>query len=602
MVEAFKSCLREMYAFAVEKCKADLKLKFNADEYLPIVEDYFKLTIVKVPLYRKFSSYDEIVSFLEKHGIIDGERRKWFDLLKKTSYPPQPTELYPVLFEILESATNLESSKFEKVEQRAGWKCRLCGENLAILGDSGLNHNELAKLWNGEPLCPICLIKRYYRDYLREKEWKAAGFETVTDVCLRAWGWIKNLRSVCPDFPEKLGNLTKNGKPCDPDMYYVEFWTADRERVERRIKEWCKDVEIPENLEEVSREVAETLRRAYGKIGEPHGKIGEPPRYYAILKLDGDEMGKILSGRKGANVIDFAHESLRKDFERFGDVRRALTPSLHIAISQALSNFAAKVVPDIVKDHCGDLIYAGGDDVLAILPVDKAVTCAMKLADYFSSSKLFAPWHENGESGLTMSGGLLVVHYKHPLYDAIDRVNRLEKLAKDLKRNALAIGYLARSGNYSEAVVNWDIFLKLGKFVKLLRNSKENREPRLSERMIYHVMQEIENIPDDENAVKALLKYELSRHYSGQENGKPEVEEFIELASKVRINSANGEFEVGRINELIRDGKMLEELRTPKLRGMVLKEQVKGLLILLKILVDCKADLGGGGCENTDRT
>ena len=50
----------------------------------------------------------------------------------------------------------------------------------------------------------------------------------------------------------------------------------------------------------------------------------------------------------------------------------------------------------------------------------------------------------------------MIVHYKHPLYDALDKVRELEGKAKDLGRDAIAVGYLARSGSYDEVIFNWE--------------------------------------------------------------------------------------------------------------------------------------------------
>ena len=142
---SFRQTLIKMYEFAVKRARDEYGISFDPQEYIHILEDYFKITVEKIP-FRNFSSYDEIIDFLSKHGILDEDRRKWFEFLKEFSkYPPQPTELYPVLFEILESATNIESSKFEKREQVSGWKCKLCGENLAILGDK-FEYGELMKI------------------------------------------------------------------------------------------------------------------------------------------------------------------------------------------------------------------------------------------------------------------------------------------------------------------------------------------------------------------------------------------------------------------------------------------------------------------------
>ena len=69
-----------------------------------------------------------------------------------------------------------------------------------------------------------------------------------------------------------------------------------------------------------------------------------PSPFYAILLMDGDSLGELL--RKSGS-----------------------------AVSDALDRFTRQV-PDIVDRHNGFLIYAGGDDVLALLPLEDALACA----------------------------------------------------------------------------------------------------------------------------------------------------------------------------------------------------------------------------------
>jgi len=40
-------------------------------------------------------------------------------------------------------------------------------------------------------------------------------------------------------------------------------------------------------------------------------------------------------------------------------------------------------VPDIVSRHHGTLIYAGGDDVLALLPTTTVLACARELKETY---------------------------------------------------------------------------------------------------------------------------------------------------------------------------------------------------------------------------
>ncbi|MCX6865136.1 MAG: type III-B CRISPR-associated protein Cas10/Cmr2 [Verrucomicrobia bacterium] len=117
-------------------------------------------------------------------------------------------------------------------------------------------------------------------------------------------------------------------------------------------------------------------------------------KYFAVLALDGDEIGKWVSGEKtppfGAQFSCYAdangvqQQGARKYFADHGGAtllatRRALSPSYHLQFSQALSNFALLCARPIVEAHDGRLIYSGGDDVLAMLPADAALECAQAL-------------------------------------------------------------------------------------------------------------------------------------------------------------------------------------------------------------------------------
>ncbi len=127
-------------------------------------------------------------------------------------------------------------------------------------------------------------------------------------------------------------------------------------------------------------------------------------KYFAVLALDGDEIGKWVSGEKtpplaiqladyrddaGARLgalAYFKNESdpdgqgaLRTRFTGFLAGRRPLSPGYHLQFSEALGNFALHCAHPIVEVFDGRLIYAGGDDVLALLPADTALACAEAL-------------------------------------------------------------------------------------------------------------------------------------------------------------------------------------------------------------------------------
>ena len=73
----------------------------------------------------------------------------------------------------------------------------------------------------------------------------------------------------------------------------------------------------------------------------------------------------------------------RPEFAEFRGRQRLLSLSYHLQFSEALSNFALRCAGPIVEHFEGRLIYAGGDDVLALLPADTALQCARSLRRAF---------------------------------------------------------------------------------------------------------------------------------------------------------------------------------------------------------------------------
>lgn len=137
--------------------------------------------------------------------------------------------------------------------------------------------------------------------------------------------------------------------------------------------------------------------------------------YVAVIALDGDRMGATLSG--------FA------------------TKEEHRAFSERLAAFARSVKID-PKD--GLLVYAGGDDVLAVVRAARAIPLAKELAEDFKS--------QIGEAGVTASVGIAVGSAKAPLQDVIREARAAESRAKHVYgRDALAVSVLKRSGE----ILHW---------------------------------------------------------------------------------------------------------------------------------------------------
>ena len=167
--------------------------------------------------------------------------------------------------------------------------------------------------------------------------------------------------------------------------------------------------------------------------GQP---VGIPVPYAAILQADGDRMGQLLSRSRSA-------------VESRG-------------ISRALRRFASSV-RHIVRDHRGHAIYAGGDDVLALLPLERAPGCARRLADSFSENlgEIAKSMQLADGNRPTLSVGLGIGYVIEPLGALRALAERAEQHAKGdslsppRQRDALAILLKIRSGGELRWRAQW---------------------------------------------------------------------------------------------------------------------------------------------------
>jgi CRISPR-associated protein Cmr2 len=154
-------------------------------------------------------------------------------------------------------------------------------------------------------------------------------------------------------------------------------------------------------------------------------KLPEPSPYYAFLIADGDNMGKAIDA--------------------------LTTPEAHHRLAADLNGFAA-CCRQTVEGHGGSLIFAGGDDVMALLPLHTALECSRELADSFAAA--MGSYGAEGERP-TLSVGLGVSHAREAMSDARGLAARAEKTAKEGGKNALCVIVAKRSGGDTRVVGSW---------------------------------------------------------------------------------------------------------------------------------------------------
>jgi CRISPR-associated protein Cmr2 len=152
--------------------------------------------------------------------------------------------------------------------------------------------------------------------------------------------------------------------------------------------------------------------------------------FYALLFMDGDGMGALIR-KHGAE-----------------------------AVTPCLTKFASKV-PELIEDekHSGICIYVGGDDLLAMLPLDHALDAVTAVRELYVRS------FDLGDSKIaaTISAGLVFAHYRCAFSRVLKYAHELlDDVAKDgAGRDAVALAVLKPGG----VACQW-----VGKFEKFSRN------------------------------------------------------------------------------------------------------------------------------------
>lgn len=522
------------------------------------VENFSELWNIQIEDFWNFSwASAKLAELSDKEKIeklVSGDVvEKEFEVLDSFSkqYSMKNVRLYTSTHSLVQSVLAAGKTKPAFIRRpQNGIKCPLCGER-EVLNDFRFAGTTSAKeysknvddFWNrisetdkdnknirkNEKLCAVCAVKRflpivskkYSKDSILQEVFKAyENFPSTTEMA--ADSYIKNLS-------EKIA-ITQ--KECIDIRNYLHN---------------------EDNYDEDTTDTEKTIKDAEKKFGI---KFTNKDKYYAVLLMDGDKMGDLINGETlEAKWKDVIHEDLAAKIEngtvkapvlkKYFDEKRTLNPALHAMISDSLNNFARFGVQPAVENAGGKLIYAGGDDVCAVLPLRTAAECAKKIAESYTMS--FAEYTENGAveidklnssmkkvgyhlghgaKGISLSGAIVIAHHKEPLREVIQDAHKvLDSIAKEKTgRNAIAIRLKKRSGGDRDFSCKWNdenIFdsgkTVLKSFMNICNAAKSEE---ISTSLLYK-LQNMEDFfepildctDDNKNKIVRILKYEL--YHSG---------------------------------------------------------------------------------------
>jgi CRISPR-associated protein Cmr2 len=421
------------------------------------------------------------------------------ELGREDAYPVNGGSLYGAAYEATSRLLDARKATrdFAAVEQH-GRKCSLCGVREVVTDRPG-DFRRAREFWRdaagakqlrpGEALCAVCLVKRFWSRDGQSAPQPSTSEVAVADFkldILRRW---ETLGEAAQRWVEAV---TSAGLAEEGFAVHAVWRTAGNEDARQRFArcdgEWLLGSARDEEIE-VDPAAVRKIENAARHLIEAAAKLGirRPRPYLAAIHMDGDQMGKWLSGALAPKFMDLLSPTAKDEIagrpavSAFLGLPRPLAPSTHGMVSRALKDFALRSVPQVMR---GDglpvhLVYAGGDDVLALAPLSAALEAARRVRLLFSGhveGRLrgrVAPEEMSWERGrgfardaagpyltmgreASMSAGIAIFHHRSPLGGALHAAREAEDFAKDVVgRNGFAMTVLRRSGPISLSGAPW---------------------------------------------------------------------------------------------------------------------------------------------------
>lgn len=493
---------------------------------------------------------------------------------KSVFFTPNPGVLYPAVHELAERAlAAAKSVRPFAQDKQEGWRCTLSGEVEWLTTDReqlGWNKNFRQKqgtLWTkiadskpawakqGEHLGALPAIKRLWPTLFADEVGKALNrkdigrFVVSTHTMALAHQldqWLERGGITAPATREQLRTAERAALPRRLMLRHRDNPALDDARLLPALLDKADDSE--REFEQARTEMLVRQTLAKGRDGDVPSLRLET--YYSLLLMDGDRMGAWLSGGDDYAItyresfhpqvqVGFdEHAAKHPDILKYGQQKRALSPNRHLAISGALNDFSLTVVRHVVEnEHLGRLIYAGGDDVFAMLPVADLLPAMQRLRHAYSGHD---PEHEGGRDprGLTLrngfalldgklmrmmgtkataSCGAVIAHHQAPLAAVRRELAAAEQRAKhEGGRDAFSITIVKRSGGALRLTAKWGEPLHALHAFRTFLQAED-----VSRRAAYRTLQwlndrELPQPEGDGAMLQTLLAYQFARQAQGQ--------------------------------------------------------------------------------------
>lgn len=430
-------------------------------------------------------------------------------------------------------------------------------------GDVADDQKETIALRRNETLCAVCLTRRFAdRCFLAgkfEANWNdpaervAFRFPSVASIAVAPfrhrvshhapdetvarWHRAVSRAHELMDFSmpgnqvRGLGEVGRGTPLLEPDGTWLYPASYDLDTC-------LRDHDDPSVELDKRKELAQALEDGASALAALSGTFA-PSAYFAVVVLDVDDMGAWLDG---------SHDCFPKAPN--GDGKRTVSAALHTEVSRRQGVLATTVLPEVIEKHLGQLVYSGGDDVLAFLPLASVWSCLSALRKEFTDAKGLG-------DQVTLSAGVAVGHWKTPLQGVLKRARDAEARAKRPSsgkgKDAVEVSLATRSGMPTSVRLQWPhldmLQIQVNRLAKLesdasADDSKEESLPTLLRptgletlRAELSTLRLLENIEPLKHRVEKLTKLKgfAPLEQVIEDGGETMPERLIDLLALVRF-------------------------------------------------------------------
>ncbi|MEM3473608.1 MAG: type III-B CRISPR-associated protein Cas10/Cmr2 [archaeon] len=318
---------------------------------------------------------------------------------------------------------------FKQMKEEKGFKCTMCGKRETINDkeDGSLNRKYLIEFWDkireayefkfneDEHLCSVCTTKRLFDAALNLN----VNVPSTASIAVSSFieALITELKNESLDITsiiEELKELSYKAKAplfgnALPKIKNLSSYDNNLENLAKLEGSWYYEDTYSSLIRESSQLTANSSIIKF--LREAYDRIGTPSKYYAIIQVDGDNIGKCLRGKDEKGLKEF---------------------------SDNIFKFSSDMISVVEKRYLAKVVYFGGDEGV----IFSSLRDFLSLIDFIRNEfKKYVP-------ETTISFGVAVAHYKEAMQGAIETSRKTIKEAKDIRseKNALGISVIKRSG------------------------------------------------------------------------------------------------------------------------------------------------------------